>query len=89
MSLKHCLEATKSPLQGPLMDYLLSLVKHHKSEVDQALQNDPTLKAEVDYDLRQYERAKKEAQKREFHLCIFVWCINSLSLTILQKKTSV
>ncbi len=45
------------------MDYLLSLVKHHKNEVDQALQSDPTLKAEVDYDLRQYEKAKKEAQK--------------------------
>jgi condensin-2 complex subunit D3 len=58
MSLKHCLEATKSPLQGTLMEYLLSLVKHHKVEVDQALQNDPTLKAEVDYDLRQYEKNK-------------------------------
>ncbi len=65
MSLKHCLEATKSPLQGALMEYLLGLMKHHKAEVDQALQNDPTLKAEVDYDLRQYERAKKDAQKRK------------------------
>ncbi len=65
MSLKHCLEATKSPLQGALMEYLLGLMKHHKAEVDQALQNDPTLKAEVDYDLRQYERAKKDVQKRK------------------------
>ncbi len=49
------------------MEYLLSLMKHHKAEVDQALQNDPTLKAEVDYDLRQYERAKKDAQKRKWN----------------------
>lgn len=35
MSLKHCLEQFKSPLQGALMEYLIYLVKFNKSEVDQ------------------------------------------------------
>lgn len=91
ISLKHALEIAKSPLQGALMEYLVSLVKSHKNEVDevrvyfpvffprrlllylmccysndclncnlQALQFDPTLKAEVEYDLKQFERTKKE-----------------------------
>lgn len=64
MSLKHCLEHIKSPLQGALMEYLLSLVKQHASEVEQALQYDPTLKAEIDFDLRQYERQRKEQQQQ-------------------------
>ena len=37
MSLKHILEAGKSPLQGSLMELIVSLVKSNKSEVDQAL----------------------------------------------------
>lgn len=35
MSLKHCLEQFKSPLQGSLMEYLIYLVKSHKTEVEQ------------------------------------------------------
>lgn len=35
ISLKHVLEATKSPLQGTLMEFLVSLVKNHKNEVEE------------------------------------------------------
>lgn len=65
VSLKHVLEQLKSPLQGALMEYLLYLVKHHASEVDQALQYDPTLKAEIEFDLRQFERQRKEQAQQQ------------------------
>jgi hypothetical protein len=35
ISLKHVLEGTKSPLQGTLMEFLMSLVKNHKTEVEE------------------------------------------------------
>lgn len=59
MSLKHVLEASKSPLQGPLMEYLVHLMKQHRPDVDEALQFDPTLKAEIEYDLKHYEKNKR------------------------------
>ena len=65
MSLKHCLEATKSPLQGSLMEYLIVLCKHHKTEVEQALQFDPTLKEEIEYDLKQFEKKKAAAAEQQ------------------------
>ena len=61
MSLKHVLEASNSPLQGPLMEYLVYLMKQHRPEVDEALQFDPTLKAEIEYDLKQYEKNKRDS----------------------------
>ena len=42
------------------MEFLVALVKHHKNEVEEALQYDPTLRSEIEYDLKQFERAKKE-----------------------------
>jgi len=42
------------------MEFLVALVKHHKSEVEEALQFDPTLRSEIEYDLKQFERAKKD-----------------------------
>ena len=35
-------------------------MKHHKNEVEEALQFDPTLRSEIEYDLKQFERAKKD-----------------------------
>ena len=46
-ALKKALEGANSRLQRPLMEYLVSLVKHHKSEVTQALSHDPTLKVRM------------------------------------------
>lgn len=59
MSLKHMLESSRSPLQGPIMELLVALVKSNKAEVDQALTNDPTLKAEIEYDLRVFTKSKE------------------------------
>ena len=42
------------------MEFLVALVKHHKNEVEEALQFDPTLRSEIEYDLKQFERAKKD-----------------------------
>jgi condensin-2 complex subunit D3 len=64
MSLKHVLEASNSPLQGPLMEYLVYLMKQHRPEVDEALQFDPTLRAEIEYDLKQYEKNKRDSSSR-------------------------
>ena len=44
VSLKHCLEAAKSPLQGALMEFVVGLTQTHKVEVDTALRFDPMLK---------------------------------------------
>lgn len=69
MSLKHALETVKSPLQGVLMDYLVHLMQAHKAEVEETLNADPTLKAEIEYDLKMYERQKRqqavEAQQQQ------------------------
>jgi condensin-2 complex subunit D3 len=65
VSLKHCLEAAKSPLQGALMRYLVHLVKSNKTEVDSFLLTDPLLKVEVEYDIKQYDRERKEKEQRE------------------------
>lgn len=64
-SLKHTLEASRSSLQRPLMEYLIYLVKSNKQEVDTMLSSDPALKAEIEYDLKNYmrEKAAKQAQK--------------------------
>ena len=40
------------------MELLLSLIKSNKAEVDQALTNDPCLKAEIEYDMRVFEKGK-------------------------------
>ena len=60
MSLKAVLEANRSPLQGCVMEYLVHLVKNNRNEVNQVLSADPTLKAEVEYDLKIFEKAKEE-----------------------------
>ena len=44
------------------MEFLVSLIKHHKNEVEEALQFDPSLKAEIEYDLKQFEKTKKDVQ---------------------------
>lgn len=64
-SLKHVLEAARSPLQGALMDFLLCLVRNHRAECAEAFEADPCLKGEVEYDLKQHERnkAQREAQR--------------------------
>jgi hypothetical protein len=66
-SLKHTLESFKSPIQGALMEYLIFLMKHNKSEVDQSLSNDPCLRSEIEYDLKQYHKAQEAAAALRQH----------------------
>jgi hypothetical protein len=56
-SLKHTLEAAHSSVQRAVMEYLVFLVKNSKHEVDQALSNDPCLRSEIEYDLKQYQKS--------------------------------
>jgi hypothetical protein len=62
MSLKSALESVRSPLQGAVMEYLISVVKSNKVEVNQVLQSDPTLKSEIEYDMKIFEKAKEEKE---------------------------
>lgn len=64
-SLKHALEAVKSPAQRSLMEYLVYLVHTNKHEVAQALSADPTLKEEIEYDIKLFEREKLAEKKRK------------------------
>jgi hypothetical protein len=64
ISLKHSLEKNNSPLQGALMELLVSLMKTHPSEIEQVLSNDPSLRAEVEYDMKMYERKKEKERAR-------------------------
>jgi hypothetical protein len=66
LSLKRVLEKMKSPLQKSAMEYLVFLFTSHKTEVETVLQFDPVLQAEIEFDLKQYERmnaAKKVTQE--------------------------
>eukprot|EP01041_Mallomonas_annulata_P002902 gene2902-5693_t len=60
-SLKHALEAHRSSLQRVLMEYLMSLMRTHKNEVAETLSADPVLKAEIEYDLKVFERETARA----------------------------
>jgi hypothetical protein len=59
MSLKAGLELNRSSLQRSIMEYLVYIMKNNKNEITQVLYNDPTLKAEIEYDLKMYEKMKK------------------------------
>lgn len=63
-SLKHSLERCRSQLQRPLMEYLCEIVRNHKSEVEQVLAQDPCLKAEIEYDMRVFERSREAEIQR-------------------------
>ena len=60
MSLKSGLESSRSSLQRSIMEYLVHIMKNNKNEITQALYNDPALKAEIEYDLKMYEKIKLE-----------------------------
>lgn len=44
------------------MEYMIFLMKNNKADVDQALSNDPCLRSEIEYDLKQYQKAKEAEQ---------------------------
>jgi hypothetical protein len=59
------------------MEYLVTLVKAHKTEVAQALSYDPTLKAEIEYDLKLFEKSKDKAklEQQGYYECLIFFFI--------------
>ncbi|KAL6061676.1 Condensin-2 complex subunit D3 [Balamuthia mandrillaris] len=57
--LKHLFEQQRSPLLGPLMQYLADLMKDYKHEIDDIMVADKQLAKELSYDLRQQQQRKK------------------------------
>eukprot|EP00939_MAST-03C_sp_MAST-3C-sp1_P002830 g2830.t1 len=69
VSLKKQLERVHSPLVRSVMRYLSHLFRFHRKQVNDALAEDPTIAAEIQYDLRQMDederrRAEVEAEER-------------------------
>lgn len=88
ISLKRCLERLKSPIQKYVMEYLIVLFHQNKVEIEQALQFDPIIKAEMEYDLRQFERLSQMQSKKFFRkfLLIFSLLISLQSLRLLHAS---
>jgi len=63
-NLKIVLEENHSPLLKHLMQYLGSIFRLYKIEVQEHLANDPILLQELEYDTRQYEK-KQEKRGRD------------------------
>lgn len=87
-SLKHILERCRSSLQKPLMGYLVQMIKNHKEEVDKALSSDPSLKAEIDYEIRLYDKEKEQEAVRASLLAAESAAELALSLTPAVAKST-
>jgi len=59
IELKHLFEQSRSPLLRHLMVYFKELVADYKDEIDEILVADPTLAAELKYDLDRFEKKQK------------------------------
>uniref|UniRef100_A0A915JEC8 Condensin complex subunit 1 C-terminal domain-containing protein n=1 Tax=Romanomermis culicivorax TaxID=13658 RepID=A0A915JEC8_ROMCU len=59
VSLKHQLEAKRSPMLKYLLAYFLELTKDYKSEIDEIFAVDQQLATEICYDLKRFERTDK------------------------------
>ena len=65
ISLKHKLEAAKSPLISDLFQYLRKLMEDYKNEVTEILAEDKQLAKEIEFDLRRYVQEEQERRERE------------------------
>lgn len=65
ISLKRQLEKIHSPLLRSVMSYFAFLFRFHRRELDNALAEDPTVAAEIQYDLRKMDEEEKEEEERE------------------------
>ncbi|KAL7552927.1 hypothetical protein ACHAWF_016177, partial [Thalassiosira exigua] len=59
-NLKTILEGSRSPLLRDLMMYLGFIFRSYRGEVREHLANDPTLLQELEFDMRKYQREKKQ-----------------------------
>ena len=60
IDLKRTFERKQSPLLRYLMLYLKELLKDYRKELNEILANDRQLAAELEYDLRQFEKQQKQ-----------------------------
>jgi condensin-2 complex subunit D3 len=60
VALKTRLEAQRSPVQHNLMEYLVHVSRTCKEEMAQVLASDPVLVQEIQYDLKQFEKMKRQ-----------------------------
>jgi hypothetical protein len=86
-SLKHALESVKSPAQRSLMEYLVYLVHTNKHEVQQALGADPTLREEIEYDIKLFEREKMAERKRK-QIASAEKAVQKLEISTARKSVS-
>lgn len=61
IELKRVLQGKNSPLVGPLMECLRTLLKDYKNEIDDLFVSDPQLQREVIYDIQKYEAGKAKS----------------------------
>ncbi|XP_051558295.1 condensin-2 complex subunit D3 isoform X1 [Myxocyprinus asiaticus] len=68
ISLKNMLEEKHSPVLKHLMAYLQVTMQDYRSEVKELFAADEQLATEVEYNLKQFEKAKQEQQQMENQL---------------------
>lgn len=61
IELKRILQRKNSPLIGPLMECLRTLLKDYKTEIDDLFVSDQQLQKEVMYDIQKYEAGKAKS----------------------------
>eukprot|EP00697_Spironema_sp_BW2_P001834 gnl/Spiro4/12461_TR6578_c0_g1_i1.p1 gnl/Spiro4/12461_TR6578_c0_g1~~gnl/Spiro4/12461_TR6578_c0_g1_i1.p1 ORF type:complete len:1589 (-),score=422.90 gnl/Spiro4/12461_TR6578_c0_g1_i1:11-4777(-) len=59
IELKHFLENRHSPLLRNLLFYIRDLMRAHRADINELLENDKQLAKEIEFDLRQFEEREK------------------------------
>ncbi|GIL80353.1 hypothetical protein Vretifemale_9598 [Volvox reticuliferus] len=65
VELRYMLQAQKHPLLGSLMLCMASLLREHKSEIEEILVSDKQLALEIMHDLKHYESLAKQHQQQQ------------------------
>ena len=63
--MKQILEKSRSPLLKNLMLFFVEIYKTSKAEVKELLASDPTSLAEIEFDLKQFEKSRRGPANEE------------------------
>lgn len=63
-SAKAVLERRQSPLQKPVLDYLVAIFTHHKADVRKVLDGDHVLKMELEFEVSKHQTAGAREKRR-------------------------
>jgi hypothetical protein len=63
--MKQILEKSRSPLLKNLMLFFVEIYKTSKAEVKELLASDPTSLAEIEFDLKQFEKSRRGVANEE------------------------